>query len=186
MARAGTARGGSRQGGRQQGGSPVERTLPVGRPLQARLIALEKRLGVFSEEQSFAADSRFNHPVLLPAERPAAGAGAAGGEAASEGRAGVPEGMARIFAAELASLERLGKDPGICHATRVGPYTVYCRSYFHYDGFRALLYLEREGRFLAAWMEQEVHQPDSPRTLLSAVDGARIEALLGEVLADLA
>lgn len=180
MARAGTARGGSRQGRRQQDGSPVERTLPVGRPLQARLIALEKRLGVFSEEQSFAADSRFNHPVLLPAERPATGAGAAGGEAASEGRAGVPEGMARIFAAELASLERLGKDPGICHAARVGPYTVYCRSYFHYDGFRALLYVERDGALVAAWPDEEVLHPDSPRRLVSSVPDAEIEAFLQE------
>jgi hypothetical protein len=157
--------------GKSQKGAPRSSrhaVLPVGRPLQALLIGVEKKIGLFSAEGSFAADSRFNHPVILPGTEPA------------------PAEMRALFAGELEALARLGRDPGTCHTREFPPFRVCCRSYFHYDGFRALLYLEREGRFLAAWMEQEVHQPDSPRTLLSAVDGARIEALLGEVLADLA
>jgi hypothetical protein len=138
------------------------RTVAVGRPLQARLIALEKRIGLFSEEQSFAADSRFNHPVILAA-------GAA-----------LPAGLARHYAEELATLRRLGRPADACHAAELGPYRVHALSYFHYDGFRALLYVERKGAFVAAWQEREVDQPDSPRTFTAGATDADIEAFLKE------
>jgi hypothetical protein len=150
---------------RARGAEPqaAARRLAVGRPLQARLIALEKQVGLFSEEQSLVADSRFHHPVIVPGDAP------------------VPEGMQRLFGEDLAALQRLGHAGGRCHAAELGPYRVCCVSYFHYDGFRALLYVEQEGRFVAAWKEEEVLQPDSPRLLLAGVDDAQIEAFLAHI-----
>ena len=52
--------------GLSAGNMPVG-TMPaheVGQPLRARLIALERRIGLFSLEDIFAPDSRFNHPVM--------------------------------------------------------------------------------------------------------------------------
>jgi hypothetical protein len=172
MAKASASRGrkapsggssGSPSGGPARTDGPPERQLAVGRPLQARLIALEKRVGLFSEEQSFAADSRFNHPVIPPAD----------GDA--------PEGMARVFAEDLAALQRLGKSAERCHQVALGPYRVHCLSYFHYDGFRALVYVERDGAFIAAWQDREVLHPDSPRTFLAGVGDAEIEAFLEHI-----
>lgn len=142
---------------------PDSRELGVGRPLQARLIALEKQIGLFSEEQSFAADSRFNHPVIVPREVP------------------LPAAMQRLFAEDLEGLGRLGGDTERGHAADLGPYRVHCLSYFHYDGFRALVYVEREGAFVAAWKEQEVLQPDSPRTLWSGVSNRDMDAFLSHI-----
>ncbi|NIP73611.1 MAG: hypothetical protein GWO16_11545 [Gammaproteobacteria bacterium] len=135
----------------------------VGRPLQARLIALEKHVGVFSEEQRFQADSRFNHPVILPAE------------------AAMPDSMAKVFAEELAGLRRLGRDTKTCHHTTVGGYEVYGLTYFHYDGFKALLCVEHKSAFIAAWKEDEVLQPDSPRELIAGVDDGKLEAFLAQI-----
>ncbi|HKJ00019.1 MAG TPA: hypothetical protein VKB51_16195 [bacterium] len=159
MSRANAPRG----RGRIADDTALERRLAVGRPLQARLIALEKQIGLFSEEQSFAADSRFNHPAILPAETP------------------LPKRMVGLFAADLEGVRRLSKPADACHATDVGPYRVYCLSYFHYDGFRALLYVERDGAFVAAWAEEEVLQPDSPRTLLAGVGDVEIQAFLEHI-----
>jgi hypothetical protein len=151
--------------GRGRGADPqaAARRLAVGRPLQARLIALEKQIGLFSEEQSLVVDNRFHHPVIVPAGAP------------------VPEGMQRLFGAELAALERLGHAAGRCHAVGLGPYRVHCVSCFHYDGFRALVYVEQDGSFVVAWKDEEVLQPDSPRVLLAGVDDAQIEAFLAHV-----
>lgn len=160
MARSRSSRG---KGAPAAGGRGAFTSYPVGRPLQARLISLEKRIGLFSEEQSFAADSRFNHPVILPAAEP------------------IPGTMAVIFSEDLAALARLREPPATCHCTDVGSYRVYCLSYFHYDGFKALMYVEREGRFVAAWKEEEVLRPDSPHTLLAGVDERQIETFLQQV-----
>ncbi len=159
MAKALASRGRSRSAGED----PAPRWLAVGRPLQARLIALEKQIGLFSEEQSFAADSRFRHPVLLPTETP------------------LPEAMARVFAADVASLRRRGKAADAVYRAALGPYGVHCLAYFDYDGFRALLYVEREGAFIGAWREEEVLHPDSPRAFLAGVTDPEIEAFLLQV-----
>ena len=157
MAKAPAPRGRSRPA---KESPPAPRRLTVGRPLQARLIALEKRIGLFSEEQSFAADSRFRHPVLLPAETP------------------LPDGMARVFGDDLASLRRRGKAADAVHRTAFGPYAVHCLAYFDYDGFRALLYVEREGTFIGAWREEEALHPNSPRDFLAGVADPELEAFL--------
>lgn len=148
---------------RGSGLPPDARELAVGRPLQARLIALEKQVGLFSEEQSFAADSRFNHPVIVERETP------------------LPAPMRKLFADDLAGLARLGGGTDQGHAAGLGPYRVHCVSYFHYDGFRALVYVERDGTFVAAWREQEVLQPDSPRTLWAGVNDGDMEAFLSHI-----
>lgn len=139
------------------------RELAVGRPLQARLIALELQLGLFSAEPRFGSGSRFHHPVVVPTEAP------------------VPEGMAKVFATDFAALRRLGRATDACHSLALGPYRASCVSYFHYDGFRALVYVERDGKLVAAWREEEVLQPHSPRTLLAGVDDAGLEAFLEHV-----
>jgi len=143
--------------------APEPRWLAVGRPLQARLIALEKQIGLFSEEQSFAADSRFRHPVLLPAETP------------------LPEGMARVFEPDVASLRRRGKPADTVYRAELGPYRVHCLAYFDYDGFRALLYVEQDGTFIGAWREEEVLHPNSPHTFLAGVADGEIERFLAQV-----
>ncbi len=128
MARSRSSRG---KGAPAAGGRGAVTAYPVGRPLQARLISLENRIGLFSED--------------------------------------------------LAALARLRKPPTTCHCTEVDSYRVYCLSYFHYDGFKALMYVEREGRFVAAWKEEEVLRPDSPHTLLAGVDERQIETFLQQV-----
>ena len=142
---------------------PEPRRMPVGRPLQAALVALEQRLGLFTEQRPFGADDRFAHPAIVPDADP------------------VPPGMAQVFAAELGALERLGKSAERCHAVKLGPYRVCCRSHFHYDGFKALVYVERDSALVAAWMDEEVLRPDSPRVLLAGTDDAGIEAFLAAV-----
>jgi hypothetical protein len=144
------------------------RTMAVGRPLQARLIALETRVGLFTEEESFASDSRFNHPVIVATPHP------------------LPPGMAQVFAVELAELARLGRPADVCHAEALGPYRVCCTAYFHYDGLKALVYVEREGRFIAAWKDEEVLQPDSPRHFVAGALDDEIEDFLrqGEQLGE--
>jgi len=149
-------------GSEKTSGSETHR---VGRPLQARLIAVEKKIGLFSQEQAFDADSRFNHPVILPAE------------------ARIPPGMIEVFAEELAEVQRLGNASGTCHRIDFRPYRVFCLSHFNYDGFRALLYVERNGALVAAWKEEEVAQPDSPRTLISGQSFAQVDAFLDSALA---
>lgn len=160
MARARQGKSRSRGG---DAGAAARRELTVGRPLQARLIALEMQIGVFSAEPGFGAGSRFNHPVILAEGAP------------------VPKPMAEYFTRELAELKRLGKAVDACHAVQVGPYRVCCRSYFHYDGFKALLYVEHEGTLVAAWKEEEVLQPHSPRTLTVGGEDAQLEQFLAHV-----
>jgi len=73
MARAGTTRTGSRQGSRKGAAAgPVERTLSVGRPLQARLIALEKEIHALNQNPLRAGRSpeqtTARHPHRLAAQ----------------------------------------------------------------------------------------------------------------------
>lgn len=157
-------RTGAGRGGRAASASaPARRRYPVGRPIQARLVTLEKHLGLFSEENRLSADSRFNHPVIVRGEAP------------------VPAGMREAFTHELGALERLGQSAKTCHSVEVAGHQVCCLSYFHYDGFKALVYVSQGDRFVAAWKDEEVLQPDSPRELVAGVPEAELEDFLAQV-----
>lgn len=151
-------RKGSRSG---PGGHSVQ---AVSRALQAKLIEIAGKIGLFSQQGPFDSDSRFAHPVVLPQTTP------------------IPAGMAEIFRKELAALQRLGKSVECSHRVEFPPYRVHCISYFHYDGFQALMYVEKKDSLVAAWKEEEVEQLNSPRELISADDPRHLEDFLRRCL----
>lgn len=158
-----TRTGAGRRSGTAGASTPARRRYPVGRPIQARLVTLEKHLGLFSEDHRLSADSRFNHPVIVRGEAP------------------VPGPMREVFAQELGVLERLGQSAKTCRSTEVAGHRVCCLSYFHYDGFKALVYVSQGETFVAAWKDEEVLQPDSPRELIAGVPEAELEDFLAQV-----
>lgn len=153
-----------RKAGKQAPPEPPPAQL-VGRPLRARMIALERRIGVFSREDFTGPESRFRFAVMLPPNAP------------------MPEAMANLFSIDLDALARLGRKTDVCAAFEIGPYRVTCYPYFHFDGFQALVCLERDGAFIAGWKEEEVLQPESPRMVFSPNSGEEIAAMLDEALA---
>lgn len=156
-----------RQGGKA--GKPAPSAPPpaqtVGRPLRARMVALEMRVGLFSREDFTGEESRFRFATMLPPNAP------------------MPEAMGNLFSAELDALGRLGRKTDLCAAFEFGPYRIACYPYFHFDGFQALVCLERGGAFIAGWKEEEVLQPESPRMVFSPHGGEEIAAMLDEALA---
>ena len=136
----------------------------VGGPLRARMIALEKRIGLFSREDFTGPESRFRFAMMLPPNAP------------------MSEAMASLFASDLAIQERLGRKTDVCAAFDIGPYRVTCYPFFHFDGFQAMICLERDGALIAGWKEEEVLQPESPRMVFSPNNGEEIAAMLDEAL----
>lgn len=154
--------GGRARGRKANDGAP--RWHPVGTRVRSRLVALERKLGLFANQTGYAAESRFRVASILPR------------------KARLPQEMRRVFAEELESLERIGLGTERCQHSEFAPYDVYAISYFHYEGFQALVYVEREGEFLAAWKEVEVELTDSPRAILAREDSAPVEAFLEHVV----
>ena len=66
-----------------------------------------------------------------------------------------PAGMMRVFPEEIGAMGRLGKSTARCFRMDFPPYRVYCLPYFYYDGFHALLYVEENENFLAAWRARD-------------------------------
>ena len=62
-----------------------------------------------------------------------------------------PAGMAARFLDEIAVMQRMDKAVDKCYVTDFKPYRVSCLPYFYYDGFHALLYVEKQGEFAAGW-----------------------------------
>lgn len=137
----------------------------VGRPLRTRMIALERRIGLFSQEDFTGPGTRFRFAVMLPPNAPMPGA------------------MAGLFPLDLDALGRMGRKTDVCAAFEIGPYRVTCYPFFHFDGFQALVCLERDGAFIAGWKEEEVLQPETPRMVFSPHGGEEIAAMLDEALA---
>ena len=138
----------------------------VGQPLRSRLIAIERAIGLFSQQDSFAADSRFNHPVML------------------EPNSSMPQPMADLFSDDLAALDRLGRKTDICHRFDLKGCRIFCYPYFNYDGFQALVGLEKQGDFIAGWKEEEALQPDTPRVFHSRKSAREIASLLDDALGE--
>ena len=154
--------------GRKAGKKPPPESPPaqlVGRPLRSRMIALERRIGLFSREDFTGPESRFQFAVMLPPNAP------------------MSEAMASLFPIDLDTQARLGRKTGVCAAFEIGPYRVTCYPFFHFDGFQALVCLERDGAFIAGWKEEEVLHPESPRMVFSPNSGEEIAAMLDQALA---
>ena len=66
-----------------------------------------------------------------------------------------PGGMAGRFPDEIAVMRRMGKTVDECYVMEFKPYRVSCLPYFYYDGFHALLYVEKQGEFAAGWRALE-------------------------------
>lgn len=137
----------------------------VGGPLRARMVALERRIGLFSREDFTGTESRFRFAEMLPPNGP------------------MPEAMAGLFANDLDFQARLGRKIDVCAAFTIGPYRVACYPFFHFEGFQALVCVERDGVFLAGWKEEEVLQPETPRVVFAPHSGEEIAAMLDDALA---
>ena len=132
--------------------------------LRVLLHRLETRLGLFPADGGIDGHGRFHAPELLPANE------------------AIPEGMRKIFSEELASLARIGKEAERCHAAPLKPVNLYCLPYYYYDGFNALLYAEREGKFIVAWKEQEMDGEGSPKAIRSAVSHGELQQVIQDAL----
>lgn len=76
-----------------------------------------------------------------------------------------PKGLLDCFPEEVAAARRLGRPVNKCHALDLGAYRVYCLMYYTYDGLCAMLYVEQEGEFLAAWCEREMETVLKPHAV---------------------
>lgn len=137
----------------------------VGSALRSLLQHVEVRVGLLPRADSFDRGNRFQGAVVLPANR------------------ALPAELRGVFPEELAELQRLGKSVERCHATTLGPGRIYCLPYYFFDGFNALLALEREGTLVAAWKDSEAFQAISPQSLFARVDFPTLEELLLDALA---
>lgn len=132
--------------------------------LRALLNRLEARIGLFPESDGTHGHGRFHAPALLPAN------------------GAVPAGMRSIFQDELAALERIGKSADRCHSREVASLVVHCLPYYYYDGFNAVLYVERGGEFFAAWKLEEVKGEGSPSEMQARGGSGDIPRALREAL----
>jgi hypothetical protein len=139
-------------------------THTVGAALRALLQQVEIRIGLLPRADTFDRGNRFQGAVLLPANRAA------------------PAELRAVFPEELAELQRLGKSVERCHATKLGACRVYCLPYYFFDGFNALLALERNGKPIAAWKDSEAFQAVSPQALAARVDYTTLEGFLLDAL----
>jgi hypothetical protein len=136
----------------------------VGATLRSLLQQVEIRLGLLPRPDSFERGDRFQGAALLPANR------------------ATPAELRGVFPEELAELQRLGKPVERCHAATLGSCRFYCLPYFFFDGFNALVALERDGRLVAAWKDNEAFQAISPQTLYARVDFSTLDDLLLDAL----
>lgn len=132
----------------------------IGRPLRARMIEVERRIGLFSQEDLTGVESRFQFAVMLLPTGP------------------MPVEMGRLFSSEMAAQARLGRAVGECATFGLEAIRVHCFSCFQYDGFQALLGLENQGELIAVWKEEESLYPDTPRSMQSAHPAEIIFAIL--------
>jgi hypothetical protein len=144
-----STRGGKRRDGKSQARQAEPNVYPVTDALRFLLHELETKLGLFPPNTGFDGYGRFHAPVLLPPNE------------------AVPPGMRELFAADLAALDRIGKSSERCYAQAIPPLKVYCLPYYYFDGFNAVLYAERDGKFFAAWKEQEMHADRSPADIVA-------------------
>lgn len=163
------AKGGGKKQGKDKSASPrtkdaAPNVFDVTARLRALLNRLETRIGLFPESDGTHGHGRFHAPALLPAT------------------GAVPGGMRRIFPDELAALERIGKPADRCHSREVASLVVYCLPFYYYDGFNAVLYVERGGEFFAAWKLQEVNGESSPSEIQARSGSEDIQQALREAL----
>ena len=133
-------------------------------PLRESLHRLANKLGLFPESDGLEEGGRFRAPVLLPANGV------------------VPQAMRQIFVEEFAVLSRIEKPIDRCHMLELPRFKLYCLPYYYYDGFNALLYLEHEGAYGAAWKEQESDDALSPLQVLIPGSLVQFQKLLQELL----
>jgi hypothetical protein len=81
-------------------------------------------------------------------------------------RAATPKGLLECFPEETAAMRRMGKAVNRCQVLALPPYRVFCLPYYYYDGLCSMLYVEREGEFLAAWCEREMENALKPHPVL--------------------
>ena len=79
-------------------------------------------------------------------------------------------------------LDRIGKPIDRCHMLELPPFKLYCLPYYFFDGFNALLYLEHEGDYGAAWKEQESDDERSPLQVLTPGSLVQFQKMLQEML----
>jgi hypothetical protein len=144
----------------------VSRRHQLSAPLREALHRLSGKLGLFPESDGLEEGGRFRAPVLLPAN----------GQVAPV--------MGKLFKRELATLRRIGKREDRCHVAKLGDCKVYILPYYYFDGFNALLYLEHEGKFAAAWKEQESDEEQSPSEVLAPGTMVQFQQMLQKVLAE--
>lgn len=137
---------------------------PVGAGLRAQLRQVEARLGLLDAATVLEAGNCFRGAALLPANAP------------------LPPVLRRLFPEALGELERLGKSVERCHARDVAGYRLFALPYYFYDGFNALLAVERDGGFVAAWRDSEAHQSYLPAPVHVAPGEGMLEGFLSAVL----
>jgi hypothetical protein len=139
-------------------------TRPAGAGLRAQLRQVEARLGLLDAAAVLEPGNRFRGAALLPANAP------------------LPPMLRALFPEELGELERLGKSTARCHARDMAGYRLFALPYYFYDGFNALLAVERDGDFVTAWRDSEAHQSYIPRQVHVGLGEDVLERFLREVL----
>ena len=137
---------------------------PVSMRMRVQLADLGVRLGLFRPQTSYDPDSRFRVAQIPP------------------GNETIPAGMKKIFGTDLEEQTRAGHPLSRCLRKDLAGCSAFALAYYHYDGYRALVYVEKDGNLLAAWRETEVDLEQSPRELISGPDPAPVERFLNEAL----
>ena len=115
---------------------PAREYLQLGGILRLRILELEEEIGLQPYPPGDAARNGRSHNIYGH-------------------KVPTPEGMQELFASEVATMRRLGKPATQGYSVEFPPYRICCLPYYYYDGFHALLYVEKEGIFVAGWSEWE-------------------------------
>lgn len=162
MARSATGeerRGGARSGGRRSG-----KRVEIGGALLLRLLEFEAEIR------------------LLPAGQERQPKRGRGTRSIYDGKSPTPEGMSRRFPEDLAAMRRMGRPTNRCYTLDFGPYRLHCLPFYYYDGFHAMMYVEKDGQFVAAWSEWEVERPPHPHHVTVARSEDDLGAFLDRAL----
>jgi hypothetical protein len=110
------------------------------------------------------------------------------GESRGQGRsiydekAATPKGLLACFPEEVNAMRRLARPVNRCFALALPPYQVFCLPYYYYDGLCALLFVEWNGEFIAAWCEREMVNALAPHPVLVNGTEAELQAFLRHVM----
>ena len=134
-------------GRRKSAAAPGKRLIVEG-PLRLRMLELHAEIGLFPGESPEPRKGRNKRRGIYDEQGP------------------TPEGLSDCFPGELAALRGLGKPADRAYAIELDPYRIFCLPFYYYDGLYALLYVEEQGAFLAAWCEQEMENPLAPHDVI--------------------